>query len=190
MDNLLLFAQSFFYLFIIMDPLASIPVFLSLTKNNEQNEMKKIATNAVIIAGIIAFAFLLIGSTLLDLTRVTLTDLKIVGGIILVLLGLESVLGFDFSTKDRTEAAAILIATPLLTGPGLLTAITLSAQEYGFSIVALALGLVLLVSWVILYNAVLLKRICGMTVINITSKVFGILIMAVGVSYLRTSLGF
>lgn len=183
---------AFVYIFIIMDPMASIPIFLTLTKKYKNGQMQGAATKAVLIAGALAGLFLLGGPELLDIMHITLSDFKIAGGIVLILLGLESVLGLALSrSKDGKESLStisVLIATPLLTGPGLLTALVVLSTEQGMLIAAAAVALALLVSWIMLFNAQWIKNALGNQMLEIISKVFGLLILALGVAYVKGGL--
>ncbi|MEM3422566.1 MAG: MarC family protein [Candidatus Bilamarchaeaceae archaeon] len=192
MEELPLFLTTFFYLIIIMDPIASIPVFLSLTKKQSQEQIKIAATKAVVIAGTLAILFLFIGPQLLNILGLSLSDLKITGGIVLILLGLEGILGINFNKgeQDDMSTVAVLIATPILTGPGLMTAVVIMSNEVGYLITTSAIVCCLLISWLLLYNAFLIKKILGAQIIEISSKIVALFIMALGVSYLRTSFGF
>ncbi|MFH1221882.1 MAG: MarC family protein [Candidatus Micrarchaeota archaeon] len=192
-DFLAALIPAFIYIFIIVDPLASIPIFISMTKEHTASEMRVAATKAVLIAGAIALLFLLAGPQLLDLMHITLKDFKVAGGIVLMLLGLEAVLGFtlqkdDGKKKDNLGTVAVLIATPLLTGPGLLTALVILSEEQGMLIAVSAIVAALFVSWLMLFNAVSIRRILGEQMIEIGSKVIGLLILALGVSYMKSGL--
>lgn len=188
------FIAASIYILVIIDPLASLPVFLAFTKELSKKEARIAATKAVIIAGILAITFLFVGQQLLDLMHISLKDFKVAGGIILLLLGLQSVIGFSFvNEKERKttsmETIATLIATPMLTGPGLMTAIIVMVQEVGMLIVTLAIFVALLISWLVLFNAASLKKIVGDQIIEVGSKVLGLLIIAVGISFIKDGLG-
>ena len=183
---------SFLTLFVIMDPFASLPAFFSLTKKCKEKEMKQTATKAVVIAGILAVVFLFGGLEILKVLSITLDDFKIAGGIVLMLLGLENVLNFTFShgenKEEGLESAVVLIATPLLTGPGLITTLIVLSQTQGYVPVFAALIGALLLSWIILYNATLARKILGDRVITVFSKIMGLILIALGISFIKGGL--
>lgn len=184
------FIPAFFYILFIVDPLVSIPMFISLTRKRTTSEMQMAATKAVLIAGIIAVLFLFLGPPLLGILGVSLGDFKIAGGIVLSLLGLEAILGFKLqktekSEKDSLMTVAVLIATPMLTGPGLMSALIVLSGEQGVTVTLAATIAALAVAWVVLYNAPTIKRLLGNQVIDIGSKVVGVLILALGIAYIR-----
>lgn len=193
MDFLVAFAVSFLAIFIIMDPFASLPPFFMLTKKCSEKEAKGVATKAIIIAGVLAVVFVFGGLGILKVLSISLADFKIAGGIVLVLLGLENVLNFTLGKSDdrksgKTEAmesAAVLIATPLLTGPGLMSTLVVLVEDNGVVPVLAALLGALILSWLILSNAIAARRILGDRIILIVSKIIGLLLIAMGISFIR-----
>ena len=187
------FIPAFFYILFIVDPLVSIPMFISLTRRRSTREMHAAASKAVLIAGVIAVLFLFAGPPLLGVLHVSLGDFKIAGGIVLSLLGLEAILGIrlkkaDKSEKDSLMTVAVLIATPMLTGPGLMSALIVLSDEQGVPVTLAATIAALAASWVVLYNAPVIRKLLGNQVIEIGSKVVGVLILALGISYARAGI--
>jgi len=188
------FLPVFLYVFIIVDPMASIPLFLSLTKDYSEKKMKNAATKAALIAVVLALIFIFLGQKVLDLMHITLQDFKIAGGIVLILLGLESVLSFSIGREEKNksnklETISVLIATPMLTGPGLMTALIILTQEQGILVSISASLSALFVAWLALFNANFLRKILGQQIIEISSKVFGLLVLALGISFIKSGLG-
>lgn len=183
---------SFLTLFVIMDPFASLPAFFTLTKGCKEEKMKQTATKAIIIAGILAIVFLFGGLEILKILSITLDDFKIAGGIVLVLMGLENVLNFTLShssnKEEGLESAVVLIATPLLTGPGLITTLIVLSQTKGYIPVLIALIAALVLSWIILYNATIARKILGDRVITVFSKIMGLILIALGISFIKGGL--
>ena len=184
------FVASSVTIFVIMDPVASIAPFIHLTKGFSDDELKKTAVQAVAIAGAVAIGFLLFGPPLLSWLGITLKDFRVAGGIILGLLSLEMVLGISFHEhegrrKDTLNAVAALIATPMLTGPGLMSSVILLAQEYGYLTVVFALFPALVASWLVLGNAPSIKKILGEQPLEILSRVMGLVLLAFAISFIR-----
>ncbi|MFA5049794.1 MAG: MarC family protein [Candidatus Micrarchaeia archaeon] len=193
MDLLNQIAISFITIFLIMDPFASIPPFIALTKGCKEKEMRYVATRAVIIACLIAVVFMFGGSAVLSFMGVTLNDLKVAGGIVLGLLGLENVLGFTFthgqnSKKDEMAAVAVIIATPLLSGPGLISTLMVLKDEIGLYVPLIALALAFLITWIMLLNASRIRAIAGDMFLRFLSKVIGLLLIALSVSFIKEGL--
>jgi len=179
----------FITLFAIMDPFASLPVFLSSTKGCKDGEVLGVASRAVLIAGVIAVVFLVAGPPLLAVLSITFSDFEVAGGIVLVLLGLENALNFSLSPvagrREGLDAAAVLIATPLLTGPGLMTSIVLLARQYDIVSVLVALAGALVLSWLLLAKASDIRKLVGERVVTVISRVIGLILIAMGIAFIR-----
>jgi multiple antibiotic resistance protein len=182
----------FITLFAIMDPFASLPVFLGSTKGCKDREVVGVATKAVVIAGAVAAVFAVAGPPLLAVLSITLSDFKVAGGIVLVLLGLQNTLNFSLSSshgrREGLDAAAVLIATPLLTGPGLMTSIILLNGEYDFLVVFAALVAALLVSWIVLVKAADIRKGVGGNAVLVISRIIGLVLIAMGIAFIRSGL--
>jgi len=110
----------------------------------------------------------------------------IAGGIILLFMGVTTVLAIDYASKaEQTKSAAILIGTPLLSGPGALTTIIILSNSYGYIIPGIAALAVLIVSYIILKFAHYIHRWLGTEIIEILSKVLGLLLAALAVDFIQ-----
>ena len=181
---------AFITLFVILDPFASIPAFLTLTKNLDDDERRSVAHKAVFLAAILTYVFLFTGQTILNMLGVSLSSFKIAGGIVLGLMGLETVLGFSVhgEKKEDKDSIAVLIATPLLTGPGVITTTILLSQQVGTAVTAVAALVALALAFVILHYAPLLRNALGEKAINVFSKIMGLMLLAIAVEFIRTGL--
>lgn len=185
------FVASFVVLFFIMDPLASIPLFISLTKGVSDAEREKSADTAVLVAGLLALVFMFFGNAILGAFRVSLNSFKIFGGIVLALLAIETILGIT-SGKDKKKpdvhVATVIVATPMLTGPGVITTEIILASQFGYAPVLAATITVLVASWVVLRAASRIEKAAGRNALDVAIKVIGLLLGAVGVEFIRSGL--
>lgn len=172
--------RAFISLFVIMNPFASIPIFLKVARD----EKTKAATQAVLVAGVVLFAFLFFGPSILTAFRITINSLRVAGGLVLGILGLRLVLGLRLLEKevDGGPAPALtLIGTPMLTGPGVITMTMILTQEQGYLVTACAGIASLVSSWLILRAASFIERVLGRSAIDIVSRVMGLLVTATAV---------
>lgn len=180
---------AFVYVFIIMDPFASLPMLIALTKNFSAEKTARVVSKACMLAGIIAFVFIFTGAYLLQLMQITLGDFKIAGGIVLSLLALETLFGINAYKKVASGAAVtVLLATPLLTGPGIITTLIVLVKEQGVLLPSMATLLALLCSYAVLSQAHAIKRRVGWQAMEIVARIFGLLVLAIGVSFIRSGL--
>jgi len=178
--------KSFITLFIIIDPFMSAVYFISMSKNMSIKESNEAIWTAIGVAAALLFIFLFSGLYLLNILGISFNGFMIAGGIILLIMGVTTVLAIDYSTKaEQTKSAAILIGTPLLSGPGALTTIIILSKSYGYIIPGLAALAVLIVSFCILKFAHHFQRWLGTEIIEILSKVLGLLLAALAVDFIQ-----
>ena len=175
---------SFSALFVILDPLLSVPIFTSMTQGQSSSEINQQALIAVAVAGFLMYLFLFFNFFIFDTLGITLASFQVAGGILLFLLGLQMALGIDIGkTKEHTPTAAgVIIGTPLLCGPGTITTVLLLSEENGMIITALAIALVLAATWVVLRFSFQIQKLLGNTVTEILAKILGMLVAAIAVS--------
>jgi multiple antibiotic resistance protein len=177
--------KSFVTLLIIIDPFVSAVFFLGQFKNATEKEKSKAIWTAILVAAALLFLFLFTGLFLLNILNISLNGFMIGGGIILLIMGVTTVLGIEFGGHhDKISSAAILLGTPMLSGPGALTTIIILSNSYGMLIPAIAAALVLILSFFILKFADRIEKLLGKEIIEIFSKVLGLLLAALAVDFI------
>lgn len=179
---------SFAALFIILDPLLSVPIFAAMTKGQTQTEIHKQAFIAVAVAGGLMYLFLVFNKLIFDILGLNLPSFQIAGGILLFLLGIQEALGIEIGhCKDHSKTAAgVVIGTPLLCGPGTITTVMLLSRDYGLLIPFVAITLALIATWLVLYYSEFIQRILGDVVTDIMGKVLGMLVAAIAVKIIAS----
>jgi multiple antibiotic resistance protein len=174
---------AFAALFVILDPILSVPIFAGMTKGQPSREIHKQAFIAVAVAGVLMYIFLIFNTAIFEILGLTLSTFQIAGGILLFLLGMEMALGIELcKSKDHSPTAAgVVIGTPLLCGPGAITTVMLLSKDYGILIPFIAITLCLAATWVILYFSAGIQRILGTVVTDIMGKVLGMLVAAIAI---------
>jgi multiple antibiotic resistance protein len=181
---------SFAALFIILDPLLSVPVFAAMTEGQTAAEIHKQAFIAVAVAGGLMYLFLIFNTAIFSILGLNFPAFQIAGGIILFLLGLQESLGIEIGHgKEHTKTAAgVVIGTPLLCGPGTITTVMLLSQNYGLLIPFIAITLSLLATWLILYYSQVIQKVLGDVVTDIMGKVLGMLVAAIAVRIIASGI--
>ncbi len=174
---------AFAALFVILDPILSVPIFAAMTKGQTTKEIHRQAFIAVAVAGCLMYIFLVFNTLIFEILGLTLPTFQIAGGILLFILGMQMALGIAIGTcKERaTSAAGVVIGTPLLCGPGAITTVMLLSRDYGILIPFLAITLSLIATWIILFYADLIQRMLGEVVTDIMGKVLGMLVAAIAI---------
>lgn len=173
-------------LFVIMGPFSSITVFLNITRGMDSQQKLSAVTKAVATAAGVLFAFLFFGQFILDVFMIDFASLRIAGGVVLTILGVEMMLALSISGKGNYSPAITLLATPLLTGPGVIVTTMIFVQEYGYLTTTIAAVIALLSSLVVLWFSGRLSRAIGNYGINTISRVTGLLLTALAVEFVIT----
>ena len=180
-------------LFIVLfDPPASMLVFLSGTRHLNVTETRKTAVMAFLLAGLFSFGTLLLGDNLLKIFNTNIDNFRIAGGIILVILGIRMAFGYPLLKTESTEnksarSVAALIATPLLTGPAVISSIIVLRYDYGMFLTGLSVLIVLLFALFLFLFARRLYRILNPVTIQIMTTFLGLITIAWGIGFFRAA---
>ena len=189
MDFISEFARAAIALFIIVDPLGNIPIFVGLTENISDTQRKKTYNTAVLVSFALLLVFAFTGQEILSLFGLTIYSFEIAGGILLLIIAIRILIsGFHRSDESPESLGAVPIAIPLLVGPGAITTTILNLQNYGTIITILAVVIVLGLTWVILRFINGVYKILGKTGALVIARVMALLIAAIAVQYILTGL--
>jgi multiple antibiotic resistance protein len=183
-----IFVKAFLAIFVIMDTLGNVPIFMVFTDKYSPKHRLQSANEAFYVATLILLLFLFFGMGILNLFNISLNDFKIGGGILILLIGLKICLGIHLK-EERAKSydiAIVPMATPLIVGPGTITTTIILVQQYGYFIPLLAALANLLFTWFALRNTELLFRIFGKQGSDAISRLMGLIILAIGVSFITS----
>ncbi|MBE7380020.1 MAG: MarC family protein [Leptolyngbya sp. SIO1E4] len=183
------FLQDAVTLFVVIDPIGLVPIFIAITQKEPQFSRQRIALLGVGISTIILLAFLVMGQPLLEALEISLPAFRTAGGILLLIVGLQMVLqesgGHSASTDPASsvDLAVFPLATPLIAGPGGIMSVVLLTdnQKFGFMdqvVTVLALLVVLLITYVALLAADWIQKKLGRTGVNVITRILGLLLAA------------
>lgn len=188
-------------LLIILNPLLSVSMFIDLTRGLSRTEIIKEAGIATAVAGILLLVFLIFNDAIFAALGISLESFKVAGGIILFILGLQIVLDLKVGNKVDKEKiaevksegagksmAGVIIGTPIMCGPGAITTVMVIGSDIGLILTVIAVFLSLIVIWLLLVYSRYLKAILGETVIDILSKIMGLLLAAIAVQMIWTGI--
>jgi len=189
-------------MFLIVNPIGLTPIFMSLTSGQTEKEKRGVARISVVTASIILVAGALVGEHILNFFGISMASFRVAGGILLLLIALSMLHAKQSHTQhtpeeaeeaeDKDSVAVTPLAIPLLAGPGSLsTAILFSHQSpdmfhKGFLIGTIVfIGIVLYVSFA--FSDFISARL-GKTGINVLTRLFGIILAALGVEFMAKGL--
>ncbi len=192
MDNIITFAITVFTgFFAIMNPIANIPIFLSLVQGADSNAKKRIAKKSTLFAFLIVFAFVVLGKFIFDLFGITIPAFKITGGILIFYVGFEMLQSKKSSVKHLQnpnvdeDIAISPLAIPILAGPGtIVTAMNFvtNSEIIHVSVVIAIFAVMCLLTYIFFRISDSLVKIVGTNVISVISKIMGLIIAIIGIN--------
>ena len=194
-------AKVFAGLFAIMNPIANVPLFLSLTEGRSPQDQRRVAVTTIIGVTVGCVVSAIAGSTILGIFGVTIDDFRLAGGLMLLLIALSMLHGTPSrqhqpapgEAPDPASSPAIYPLTiPLLVGPGTIATLIVfghTAVEQGAEIsFAIGLGGLLIVLAAALLGAPTLGRFLSPQVTAIAQRLMGMILASIAVGMMVTSL--
>ncbi|KUG24469.1 hypothetical protein ASZ90_005723 [hydrocarbon metagenome] len=181
------FVLCFVPLFVAVDAVGVLPLFMNFTEGIEQNKIKKIIIQSMITALIVALAFIAVGTATLKLLGITVADFMIAGGTLLFVISIRDMLSVEKNrySVDLESMGAVPIGVPLITGPAVLTTSMLLVNEHNLFITSLAIITNILIAGGIFFMAPFIERTIGKTGSKTISKITNLLLAAIGVMIVR-----
>ena len=167
-------------MFALLNPLSSFPVLMSAYK--KKLDVRGIAIKASVVAYLVAMFCLFLGPQFFNLYGVSIDAFRLAGGVILFLLGIETVRPKPVHEEmGEVDSLIAIIATPLLTGPAVISFLTIKAMEAGAMPLVPDVTLSFLIVGIIFYIfSVMLPRI-NEKAVEILSKIMGLFLTAIAV---------
>lgn len=184
--NLLEILAVFMVLFAIIDIFGSVPIILNI----KQKTGEVGAAKATFVAFIIFLLFFFIGEPLLGIFGVDVSSFAIAGSFVILLLGLEMVMGIELFKLDTPGGGTIVpIAFPLIAGAGSITTLLSLKAEYAPLNILIALTLNMIVVFFVLRLTSFFERLLGPAGLHILRKMFGIILLAIAVKLFISNTG-
>lgn len=193
MFDITLFWSAFAILFVIIDPPGCAPIFATLTNGTSRKHQVEMAFKSVAVASIILVLFAYFGDWVFSKLGISLDALRIAGGIMLFIIGLNMV--FEKRTETREERAEELLegtpdpedisvfpmGIPMIAGPGTMASLLILSSESGNNMpqqiaIMSALALVLVITLISFLIAGPLMKLMGQAFMNVLTRVLGVLL--------------
>ena len=204
MANAEFFTKAFLAFFVVIGPIDLMVIFAALTRRKKPQEQRDIAVRSNVVAFVILLFFSLFGSALLSKVGISIPALKASGGLFLMVIAYKMIFdndshGSEYGEEEEKEAkkaedvSVFPLATPLLAGAGSMSATILFASEAGDDIskhvlLILSFGLVLGIACIAFIMASRLQKFLGVTLVNIITRVMGILLAALAMQFVLDGL--
>lgn len=190
--------KDFIGIFAILNPLGAIPVYLSMTANKSEPEVKRIAIKTAMAVAVILVISIWAGSTVLQFFGVTMPAFRIASGLLVLLVAISMFhaksSGASHTHQETLEAAQkddiaiVPLAIPLLAGPGAISLVIVNVNQMDqwFEKLLLTLGIFVLaaVIWLTLRIANSLGQLMGTAGINTATRIMGLLLAAMAMQFM------
>jgi len=188
------FINDFITIWVIIDPIAALPVFIGLTTGFDTATRRQVAAVTTAVSLVVLFFFICLGQIILMALGVSLHSFEIAGGLILFVFAMEMVLSRSKKERDGEvsregplQLAVYPLAIPNLAGPGAMLTVILRTDNTRFSFIeqahtTAAVALVLAIAFCLLLLAGPITRVIGNGGANVIKRIMGMIIAAYAVN--------
>ena len=199
MFELELFLSAFAVLFVIIDPPGCAPIFATLTRGTSRKHQTSMAFKSVFVGAVILFGFAYAGEFVFDKLGISLDALRIAGGIMLFIIGLNMV--FERRTEKRENRAEEVLediedpedisvfpmGIPMIAGPGTMASLLILKSDVDNfqqeAAILAALASVLIITWISFLIAGPLIKLMGKNFTDVLTRVLGVLLATLAVQF-------
>lgn len=183
------FLLCFIPLFVAIDLLGVMPLFLGLTKEMRPQKRQKTLYQSVVTAFVVSLLFLFAGRWIFGVLGIQMADFQIAGGILLLIIAIIDLVHTNKEERQPSESVGIVpIGIPLIMGPAALTTLMMLSSQFPFVMVATALVLNLLVLLVVFRFATKMESLVGINGMKAFSKLVALFLAAIAVMFIRVGL--
>ena len=188
-----IYLSAFALFLVVIDPIGTAPVFLSVTKNNTVTERVQIAFESVFIASAILVTFSLLGNYIFGYLKISYPALGIAGGIILFLVALKMLFedpNSETASIDSSNRISIFpLAVPLLAGAASITSVIVIMNELqgdllNQTLIISALLTVMLITLAVFYILARTGKFINKNITNVISKVMAIILSGLSIQFI------
>ncbi len=187
----------------IANPFSTAPIFLAVTSKLDAESKKKLLKLTCIYMFAILIIFLLAGALILSFFGISVSALRIAGGLIITVLGFRML--FPSNTVEKENAAVTTyeqakglaftpLAMPMLSGPGSIAVIIGMAAQIsekesfllrlgGYAVVGLGILITVIICWLVLRSSTKIIKILGPTGIDALTRIMGFILISIGVEF-------
>jgi multiple antibiotic resistance protein len=189
------YIESFLPLFVAINVPGILPMYLGLTEDLPPAGRRRLTLQAVVTAAVLAVLILFAGQLIFTLLGITVNDLRVGGGLILLVLSISNLIFGDYRRRDPgTEEAGdpsvgvVPLGIPLIMGPAAITSVLVSQQAYGYLATLVSLVANMALVFLALAFAPLLSRVVGPSVNRAIAKVASLFLAAISVAMIRAGI--
>jgi multiple antibiotic resistance protein len=185
--------------FFVIDPMANVPIFLSITATDSAAQRRRIARRAAIATWVTLSVFALAGGLIFEAFGISLGAFKIAGGLMLLLMAIDMMRAQPSPTrtsdeeqgeaKGRDDIAIFPLAIPMLAGPGAIATVMVLMSRAAWHAartisVFVAVAVTCAVAWLLMHGASTAERFLPKTLLRAFERIMGLLLAAVAVEFI------
>jgi len=180
------FLLAFIPLFIAIDVVGILPIFMSLVDGIEKPQKTKIINQSVITALSVSIGFLALGKFVFSVLGIEIYDFKMAGGLLLLVFAINDLLFSEKGKRTITPTMGVVpLGIPLVVGPAVLTSIIVTVDTYGYIPTVTSLVVNLIIVWVVFLKSNFIYRLMGEGGSKAFAKVASLLLAAIAVMMVR-----
>jgi len=180
------FLLCFIPMFVAMDPVGLVPVYLGLTEDLSPSEKRRVTIEACLTGLLVGLGFLALGRTVFRVLGIRMADFLVAGGVVLFCFALNDLLGAGRRWRRSGDSVgAVPLGTPLLVGPGVLAAGLLVLGEHGWAATTAALIACLVGAGVVFLISGWIVRVLRPAGVRAASRIAALLLAAFAVMMVR-----
>jgi len=186
MEIVKVFFLAFIPIFVAVDAIGTIPIFLMFSSKLDKKAARNVINKSIIVAFLICFVFIFVGKYILKFLSISISDFMIAGGILLFILSIKALIEDNESTGGyKGDFSVVPLATPLITGPALLTTILILVDIHGIIIVLVSTAVNLILAGLMFYNANIIIKVFGKYGVKALAKISSLFLAAIAVMLVR-----
>jgi multiple antibiotic resistance protein len=192
----------------IANPFSTAPIFLAVTSKLDAESKNKLLKLTCIYMFATLIIFLLAGALILSFFGISVSALRIAGGLIITVLGFRML--FPSNTAEKENAAVTTyeqakglaftpLAMPMLSGPGSIAVIISMAAQIsekesfllrlgGYAVVGLGILITVIICWLVLRSSTKITKLLGPTGIDALTRIMGFILICIGVEFVASGI--
>jgi multiple antibiotic resistance protein len=172
-------------LFIIIDPLGNIPIFITLTEGSNPKKRKRIYHTTTVVSFALLLVFTLLGKQILTIFGISLGAFMIAGGVLLLIISIKVIVfGERRAHVYSPDIGAVPMACPLLVGPGTIATTILLLQTTNLFITLIAVLVNFFIIWLVLKFVEPIYKFLGRVGAAVIARVLAIFLTAVAIGFI------
>lgn len=191
--------EAFVPLFVAMNTFGVLPLFIGLTEGMDTPTRRGLVRKAILTAFIIAAVVVGAGRFIFETLGITVNDLRIGGGIILLVLSITDLLFSNLTRRTQNQSSTgavestddigvVPLGTPLTVGPAAITTLLVLQEGFGYAPTLIALVANLVISFTVFYFGPALLSVIGASASRAVGKVASLFLAAISVAMIRTGI--